>query len=324
MTGLQIFLTIIVVLLVIGLTAYFLRVEAQKKQQRRLAVIAGREIISKRKKGEDKNKRRADLARKLKDSEQAERKAKKNVVVQRLQHAGFDSSHVLIFWLLSLLSCLIGAGAFYLMGMSKLVIFFIAITFFFGVPRFVLKILINKRQKKFLTDFADALESMMRLLKAGMPMGEAIAMVAREFDGPVGEEMSQIYEEQKVGIPMSEAVYKAAERMPLTEMQMFATGVTIQQQTGSSLSEILQNLAGVIRARFRLKRKVAALSSEAKASAAIIGALPVVVATGLYFINTEYMMLLFTTSTGKLWLTGAGVWMFVGIMVMRKMINFKV
>lgn len=324
MTPIQITLTVIVVLLVVVLTTYFVKSESQKKRQRRLSVIAGREVFSKKQKTDTKNKRRSDLAKKLKGSEQAEKKRKKNIIVQRLQHAGFSQQDVSKFWMLSLISCAIGTTAFYFMGVSKIVLILMAITFFLGVPRFVLKVMVNRRQKKFLMEFADALESMMRLLKAGMPVGEAIAMVAREFDGPVGEEMSQIYEEQKVGIPLPEAVNKAAERMPLTEMQMFATGVIIQQQTGSSLSEILQNLAGVIRARFRLKRKVAALSSEAKASASIIGALPVVVATGLYFINTEYMMFLFTTQTGKVWLTFAGLWMFVGVLVMRKMINFRV
>ncbi len=324
MTSMQVLLIVIVIFLVMGLGIFLAKTSNQNKRQRRLSVIAGQEIKSRKQPVNEKNKRRADLAKKLKESEQADKKTKKSVIVQRLQHAGFDFRDVPKFWMLSFLSFLLGTGTFYALGVSKLVLFFIVIIFFFGLPRFVLKVLVNRRQKKFLMDFADALESMMRLLKAGMPVGEAIAMVSREFTGPVGEEMSQIYEEQKVGIPMAEAVQKAAERMPLTEMQMFATGIAIQQQTGSSLSEILQNLASVIRSRFRLKRKVAALSSEAKASASIIGALPVVVATGLYFINTEYMLLLFTTTTGKAWLTGAILWMCAGILVMRKMINFKV
>jgi tight adherence protein B len=105
---------------------------------------------------------------------------------------------------------------------------------------------------------------------------------------------------------------------------MFATAVTIQAQTGSSLSEILDGLSKVIRARFRLRRKVQALSSEAKASAAIIAALPVVVALGMYFMNPDYINLLFTDRTGKLMLGGAVFWMFMGVVMMKQMINFKI
>ena len=164
----------------------------------------------------------------------------------------------------------------------------------------------------------------MRLLKAGMPVSEAIKMVGREFTGPMGEIMERVYDQQKIGVPLPDAVLDAAKRMPLTEMQMFATAIAIQTQTGSSLSEVLQNLAGVIRSRFKLKRKVQALSSEAKASAMIIGALPVVVAAGMYFINREYIEVLFIDPTGKFLLGCAVGWMMVGVLVMRQMINFKV
>jgi len=136
--------------------------------------------------------------------------------------------------------------------------------------------------------------------------------------------MLRIYDKQKIGIPLHEAAQEATKRMPLTEMAMFATGLAIQAQTGSSLSEVLMNLSGVIRARFRLKRKVKALASEAVASASIIGALPVIVASGMWFVNREYIDILFTTSKGNMWLGIAVGMMMVGVFVMRQMINFKV
>ena len=105
---------------------------------------------------------------------------------------------------------------------------------------------------------------------------------------------------------------------------MFATAIAIQQQTGASLSEVLLNLAGTIRARYRLKRKVQALSSEAKASAMIIGALPVVVGGGLFFINPNYMNIMFDTFQGRMTLVGGVVWMMIGVLCMKIMINFKV
>jgi len=157
-----------------------------------------------------------------------------------------------------------------------------------------------------------------------MPVSESIKMVAREFTGPIGEEMGRIFDQQKIGVSLPEAVQECARRMPLPEVQMFATAVTIQAQTGSSLSEILEGLAKVIRARFRLRRKVQALSSEAKSSAAIIGALPVLVGLGLYFMNPEYIGVLFTEKIGKFLLAGAIFWMACGVFVMKQMINFKV
>jgi tight adherence protein B len=125
-------------------------------------------------------------------------------------------------------------------------------------------------------------------------------------------------------VPLPEAVQECARRIPLPEMQMFATAVTIQAQTGSSLSDILEGLAKVIRSRFRLRRKVQALSSEAKSSAMIIGSLPILVGLGLYFMNPEYIGVLFYETIGKWLLAGAVFWMSCGVFVMKQMINFKV
>ena len=229
------------------------------------------------------------------------------------------------FWMYSAVSMdLFTFMAWFFFHPSPFVLLMVAVTALLGLPRLVLKKIAARRQKKFLGEFPDALESVVRLLKAGMPVSEAVLMISREFEGPVGEEMSIVYDKQKIGVPLHEAALEATKRMPLTEMQMFATGLAIQAQTGSSLSEVLQNLAHVIRARFRLKRKVKALSSEAIASASIIGALPILVAVGMWFANRDYIEILFTDSFGKLLLGGAVFWMFCGIMVMKVMINFKV
>jgi tight adherence protein B len=155
-------------------------------------------------------------------------------------------------------------------------------------------------------------------------MSEAIAMASREFTGPLREEMTRIYENQKIGIPLGEAALQTARRVPLTEVHMFATALQIQSETGSSLSEVLTNLSNVIRARYRLKRKVRALSSEAKSSAASIAALPVLVTLGLYAARPEYISILFVLPKGKVMLAGACVWMSFGVLMMRQMINFRV
>lgn len=268
------------------------------------------------------DQRRAELAQKLK-SGGAKEGGRKTRLPALIMQAGF-STPVRKYWMYSTVFMIAVSLLAKMFGFSPFVVVMAAITSLLGIPKLFLKICAKRRQKKFLEDFADALEAMVRLLKAGMPVTEAISMVSREYSGPIGEEMTRIFDEQKIGVPLPEAVLKGAERIPIPEMQMFATAVAIQAQTGSSLSEVLHNLAHVIRARFRLRRKVDALSSEAKASAMIIGALPLLVATGMYFINREYIEVLFVDPTGKFLLGAAIFWMFVGIMVMRQMINFKI
>ncbi|MBL4588506.1 MAG: type II secretion system F family protein [Alphaproteobacteria bacterium] len=324
MAPIQIFLLVIVIVLGVGMMYVMITGKERTRRSRSLSVISGQA-----KSGgvgglkNDRDKKRADLAKKLKGADSLEKKEKKGTIKDLLMQAGMPHTSPVKFWILAFIfGTITTLLSKYIWGFSGLGLVLVATTLYLGVPRAILKRMVKKRQKIFLKEFPDVLESMMRLLKAGMPIGEAIAMVAREFEGPIAEEMQRVYDEQKVGIPLSEAVMGVAERVPLTEVQMFATGIAIQQQTGSSLSEILQNLASVIRARFRLRRKVDALSSEAKASASIIASLPVLVALGLYFANRPYIMLLFTD--GQHLIIGCLVWMSFGVLIMKQMINFKV
>lgn len=318
-------LVFFIVLIFFGMIWAIVSNQKNAKKRKTLAIISGRlGQDAPLKEGDLKNKRRAELARKLQESEKAAGKGNKSFTIKEsLQQAGLDIP-VRNFWIFSLLSCLVLTGLAKAFGFALFVVIASAVIGFFGLPRFILKFLIKRRQKKFLDDFSDALEAVVRLLKAGMPVAEAISMISREFTGPVAEEMSMIYDAQRVGVSLGEAVLDSAKRMPIPEMQMFSVGIAIQQQTGSSLSDILQGLANVIRARYRLKRKVQALSAEAKGSAAIIGALPILVASGLYFVNPDYMGVLFIDPWGHKLLMGAATWMAIGILVMKQMINFKV
>ena len=241
----------------------------------------------------------------------------------KLQQAGFTGKTTK-FWCLSVLSFVVFLGLAKYFQVETHILVMMGIVGFLGFPRFVLRKLIAKRQKNFLEEFSDALDAVVRLLQAGMPVGEAVLMISREFDGPVGEEMSIIYDKQKIGVPLHEAALEGTKRMPLPEMKMFAAGLAIQSQTGSSLSEVLTNLSRVIRARFRLKRKVMALSSEAIASASIIGSLPPLVGAGLYAVNPDYLEPMFTTEEGRGMLMNSALWMTCGVLVMKKMINFKI
>ncbi len=321
---LPLILIIAILFTVIGVCALLIMGGGAQQKQKNIDLIRGNSGETVVDEKDLQNKRRAEIAKKLKsgNDDEFDDSSKVSIAV-RLQQAGLTTS-AQKFWILSVLSCVICLLLSKFMEFSPEVIVLCGITGFLGIPRFILKQLIKRRQKAFLEEFSDALDAVVRLLKAGMPVAEAVAMISKEFDGPVGEEMSIIYDKQKIGIPLHEAAQEGTLRMPLPEMQMFAAGLAIQAQTGSSLSEVLTNLSGVIRARFRLKRKVMALSSEAIASASIIGALPPLVGLGLWAVNPEYMEPLFTTGTGKNLIMGGAVWMLMGILVMRQMINFKI
>ncbi|MCB9964458.1 MAG: type II secretion system F family protein [Rhodospirillales bacterium] len=321
------FVTLIVVLILaaFGGFAFFLLRQSSPEQNRARQIITGKGSDSKKTGQVDlADRRRASLAKKLKNQDDDGGKKKKNNTLRdRLQQTGRDISTRQYFTYSGISGVVLVVMAL-LLKASPVLMIFMAIIGFFGLPRFVIGRMATRRQKKFLEEFADALEAMTRLLKSGMPVAEAIAMVSREYTGPIGEEMSKIYDSQRIGIPLHEAALEAAVRIPLPEVKMFATGLAIQAQTGSSLSEILTNLADVIRARYKLARKVKALSSEAKASAGIIGALPVVVGGGMYFLKPEHVMVLVETPMGKVMLAFALVWMSLGVLSMKLMINFKV
>ncbi len=298
----------------------------QEQRERYLSVIARTPAGQAREKDEKMSKQQhADIAKKLKQAsaEQQEKKKDKTTIRQLLNMAGIDAP-VSQYWILAGIFAFIVGLFVTTIGWPPVARLFLVVTAFLGVPKLFLKMKIARRQKKFLTDFPDALDGMVRLLQAGMPMSEAIAMGSREFSGPIREELLRVYDSQKVGMALGEAVMGMARRVPLTEVYMFAAALQIQSETGSSLSEVLSNLSNIIRSRFRLQRKVKALSSEATGSAAIIGALPFLVSLGLYFVRPEYVGILFTAQKGKLLLIGAGMWMSFGVLMMRQMINFKI
>lgn len=316
-----------VLVIIMGAGAFAAVISARQTRQARYAAVIARDGGRGRDDPKDKqSKQRADIAKKLKEAGAVEAAKKKDrtSIRELMTQAGFEAP-VSRFWLCALLFAASMYGLLTLMTQwPKIAVVFVAITSFLGLPKFFLKWKAARRQKKFLEEFADALDASVRLLQAGMPISEAIAMVAREYEGPLRDEMMRIYENQKIGVPLGQAAYEMSQRIPLPEAHMFATALQIQSETGSSLSEVLSNLSAVIRARFRLKRKVKALSSEAKASAAIIAALPLLVSLGLYLVNEKYISVLFDTRSGNMLLGGAVFWMFCGVMIMRQMINFKV
>ncbi len=193
----------------------------------------------------------------------------------------------------------------------------------FGMPRWLLGFTINRRKKAFTREFANAIDVIVRGVKAGLPLNECLKIISQESGEPVGPEFRQIVEGLKVGVTLEDGLKKMYERMPIAEVNFFQIVLTIQQKTGGNLSEALGNLSAVLRDRKRLHGKIQALSSEAKASAGIIGSLPIVVMGLVYATTPEYIALLFTDRFGNFLLLCCATWMSVGIFVMKKMISFK-
>ena len=181
----------------------------------------------------------------------------------------------------------------------------------------------NRRLSRFSAEFPNAVDVVVRGLKAGLPVADCLRVIASEAQEPVRSEFLLIVQDQTLGIPLDEAVQRMRERVPLPEASFFAIVIAIQSRTGGSLSEALGNLSKVLRDRKKMKAKIKAMSAEAKSSAGIIGFLPIFVAGAVYFTSPDYMSLLFSTAVGKVVLAGCGLWMATGILVMRKMINFK-
>ncbi|WMT92874.1 type II secretion system F family protein [Pelagibacterium sp. H642] len=191
------------------------------------------------------------------------------------------------------------------------------------VPHLYVERVRKRRFQRFSSEFAGAMDIIVRGVKSGLPLVDCVKIVATEAPEPVRSEFKTLVDDQVLGIPVSEATQRLAERMPLTETNFFAIVIAIQSRTGGSLSEVLANLSAVLRDRKKMQAKIKAMSSEATASGTIIAGLPVVVASMLFFTSPDYIGLLFSTVTGQIVLAGCAFWMLIGVLVMRKMINFN-
>lgn len=193
-----------------------------------------------------------------------------------------------------------------------------------GLPHFGLNFMINRRTKNFTSNFPDAIELLVRGLKSGLPVGETLGVVAKEIPGPVGEEFRLVTEKIKIGKPMEDALQETADRMGTAEFQFFVVTLAIQRETGGNLAETLANLADVLRKRAQMKLKIKAMSSEAKASAYIVGSLPFFVFGMVWTVNQKYLAGFFYEP--RLIIAGiiGMVWMGIGVFIMAKMVNFEI
>lgn len=299
-----------------------------KARKTRMAAVAGEPVHRTKRQGAaaldsaaQKRKQIQDSLKDLEARQKAERK-KSLTLKARLEQAGLDWSPVK-FWVISVIFAVIAVMITVLTGQHPLLILAAGVIAGLGLPRWVLSMSRKRRQKKFTANFADALDVIVRGIKSGLPLNECLKIIAREAEQPVRGEFEVLVEGNAVGVDLDEGLRRMLRRMPLPELSFFSIVLAIQSKTGGNLAEALSNLSAVLRARKMMREKVAALSSEAKASAMIIGALPPGVATMVLIISPDYMMPLFTTAMGQLMLLGGLTWMGIGIFVMRGMINFK-
>lgn len=191
-----------------------------------------------------------------------------------------------------------------------------------GFPFWLVNFLRKRRFQAFLREFPNAVDIIVRGVKAGLPLNDSMKIVAAESAEPVRTEFRIVHERQALGQSVADAISEMPERMPLPEANFFAIAIAIQQQAGGNLSEALGNLSKVLRERSKMRGKIKAMSMEAKASAVIIGALPFVVMVLVYLTSPDYLTPLFVEPLGNAILVASAVWMSIGIYVMRKMINF--
>ncbi len=292
----------------------------ERKAEQRVASVARAEPSARVSRHPQKS-RRDVIEATLKEFDERNKKKKRRPLAVRIAQAGLKWSKRQFM----IISAVIGVG-FALLGLfvgagpaTSAVLGFAGA---FGVPVWLLSFLKKRREAKFLNAFPDAVDIIVRGIKAGLPLLNSLKMIISESPEPVKSEMRSIVETQAIGLPLGDACGKLYESIPVPEANFFGIVISIQQRAGGNLAEALGNLSRVLRDRKKMQAKIKAMSQEAKASAAIIGALPIAVMLMVYVSSPSYISLLFTEPLGHLMLAGSALWMATGVMVMKKMINF--
>lgn len=292
----------------------------ERKAVQRREALAKSEPVSRRGDRSQKS-RREQVEESLREVEDRAKKSKAVALTSRISQAGLSWTKQQFI----IISVVLGVSTFLIIwmmsgGLPVSLAFGFAAGF--GVPRWLLNYLKRRREQKFLENLPDAVDVIVRGVKAGLPLFDSIKIVALEAKEPVRSEFAAIIETQAIGMPLGDACVRLYERMPVPEANFFGIVVSIQQKAGGNLSEALGNLSKVLRDRKKMKAKIKAMSMEAKASAAIIGSMPPAVMAIVYVTNPGYISLLWTTPSGRIMLALSAIWMTIGVLVMKKMINF--
>ena len=292
----------------------------ERKAEQRMASVAKSEPVARTSRGQQKS-RRDVLENTLKEIDDRHKKQKHVPLGTKIVQSGLSWSKRQFY----LISAGLGVVLFMaglLTGAGPLAGLAMAFAGAFGLPRWLLSFLKKRREAKFLNAFPDAVDIIVRGVKAGLPLLDCLKMITVEAPEPLKSEFRAIVDTQAIGMPLGEACGKLYDQMPVPEANFFGIVISIQQRAGGNLAETLGNLSRVLRDRKKMKAKINAMSQEAKASAGIIGCLPLAVMTLVYISSPQYISLLWTEPLGRLMLAGSAFWMFCGVMVMKKMINF--
>jgi tight adherence protein B len=293
----------------------------ERKAESRRASIARNDTPA-RQAEKTQRSRREQVEGSLKELDARRKKDKSVPLSTRLTQAGLGSWTTQKFWIISGIFGAIGFALAFVIGGHLLAAVAMGFATGLGLPRWLLGYLKKRRETAFLKALPDAVDVIVRGIKAGLPLFESIKVVAADAPEPLKGEFSAIIETQTIGMPLGEACSRLYERMPLPEANFFGIVVAIQQKSGGNLSEALGNLSKVLRDRKKMKEKIQAMSTEAKASAAIIGSLPPAVMFLVWLSTPDYISLLWSTHLGQFMLLSCVVWMTIGVLVMKKMINF--
>ena len=292
------------------------------KAEKRQAALVSRSGSAGINRINDTARRRKQVADSLKELD-ARARSKKLTFETKMARAGLSWSKPK-FHTISAVLGLIGIGAGYMFSDNPIIVAALGFIFGLGLPRWWMSFLRKRRQRKFIAELPGAVDIIVRGIKAGIPLGDCIRAIANEASEPVKSEFRNIIEAQALGLTIPEAVERLIDRVPLAEANFFSIVINIQAKAGGNLAEALMNLSNVLRDRKKMRGKIKAMSSEAKASAGIIGCLPPIVGSAVYFTSPGYMTLLFSTTTGHLVLGACAIWMGIGVFVMKKMVSFEI
>jgi tight adherence protein B len=316
-----------ITMLLLGFGIYVAVTAPQARLKRRISSVVGEPSPAMvipgtgRKDANAAGKRKKQIQDRLKHAEEARQKRRGSRLRESLVYAGLKISPQQ-FLLFAVLGGFVLMGVAYYFSVPPILLPAVGLVAFLGLPKFFLNYRIKKRLKKFIAAFPDAIDIIVRGVRSGLTVGECLTIIGQESPDPVGPEFRLVNEAIKLGQPMADALQRMSDRLPSPEFRYFTIVLGTQQTTGGNLAETLAKLSDVLRQRKKMKDKVQAMSSEAKASAGIIGSLPLFVMAALSFLATDYVALLFTTETGNFLLAISAVVMGTGVMVMRKMINF--
>jgi tight adherence protein B len=292
----------------------------ERQAEKRMASVAKPEPIARVARGTQKS-RRDTIEATLKEFEERHKKNKRPQLSVRIARAGLKWSKNK-FLIISVITGVVMFALGLFMNGGLYVAAALGFAGALGLPRWLLIFLKKRRETKFLDAFPDSVDIIVRGVKAGLPLLDCLKMITLEAPEPVKSEFRAIVETQAIGMPLGEACGKLYEHMPVPEANFFGIVITIQQRSGGNLAEALGNLSRVLRDRKKMKAKIRAMSQEAKASAGIIGALPVAVMTLVWLTSPQYISLLWTEPLGRVMLAASVIWMSMGVLVMKKMINF--